>query len=84
MIEFPSNFTLEEMLHYGNFPEQLTKKVYSLIEDLKFIEGEYEEKMDKAEDHIEDLYFQIQSLEEQNYELQQELDDLKENKNDRT
>lgn len=83
MKNFPSNFTLEEMLHYGDLPKQLTKKVYSLIEDLKFIKGEYEEEQDKAEYHIEELCCKIDSLEEHINKLEKELDDLKGNKNDR-
>ena len=44
--EFPSNFSLEEMLNYGDFPRQLTDKVYELIEDYENLKTKSEEDYD--------------------------------------
>lgn len=54
MQEFPSNFTLEEMLKYGDLPKQLVDKVYAFIEehetDLKRIEDLLDENANLEEE----------------------------------
>ena len=89
MKEFPSNFSLEEMLHYGDFPRQLTDKCYELIEEFEIFKTKSEEDYNNLECEVEYLSNDNERLIEENYNLgieieslEEELEKLKENQNE--
>jgi len=72
MEQFPSNFSLEEMLHFGDFPEQLVNKIYELLDDIKDLNDcKYNYACS-----IEELEEEIEILLDREYGLQEKIDEL--------
>ena len=79
-MELPSNFTLEELLAYGDLPPQIERIIRNAIDTQRDFYEAYRELSTELEAErfsVNDLSSDLADLEEENRELRNEIDSLK-------